>query len=71
MKVALSYVSAAKARRNLEAEIPAWDFDAVREAGHKQWKHDLELITVSGGTDEEKRVFLHRPVSCAFAPQYF
>ena len=57
MKVALSYVSAEKARKNLEAEIPGWDFDAVREAGHKQWKHDLGLITVSGGTEDEKRVF--------------
>ncbi len=78
MKVALSYVSAAKARRNLEAEIPAWDFDAVREAGHKQWKHDLELITVSGGTDEEKRVFytalyhalLHPNIFSDFDGQY-
>jgi predicted alpha-1,2-mannosidase len=57
MKVALSYVSAEKARKNLDAEIPGWGLDAVREAGHEHWKHDLGLITVSGGTDDERRVF--------------
>ena len=57
MKVALSYVSAENARKNLEAEIPGWDFERVREAGQERWKHDLGLITVSGGTDNEKRVF--------------
>jgi predicted alpha-1,2-mannosidase len=57
MKVALSYVSEVKARRNLEAEIPDWGFDAVRQAAHKQWDHDLSLIKVRGGTEDEKRVF--------------
>jgi len=57
MKVALSYVSAAKARKNLENEIADWDFDAVRRAGHIRWNHDLGLIAVSGGTEDEKRVF--------------
>ncbi len=78
MKVALSYVSAEKARKNLEAEIPGWDFDAVREAGHEQWKHDLGLIAVSGGTDEEERVFytalyhalLHPNIFSDFDGQY-
>ena len=57
MKVALSYVSEAKAGKNLESEIPGWSFDAVRQAGRKLWNHDLGLITVSGGTEDEKRVF--------------
>jgi predicted alpha-1,2-mannosidase len=57
MKIALSYVSAAKARKNLEGEIPGWNFDAVRQASHNRWNHDLGLITIQGGTDDEKRVF--------------
>ncbi len=57
MKIALSYVSAAKARQNLESEIPGWDFDAVREAAHNHWNRDLGRIETSGGTDEQKRVF--------------
>jgi len=57
MKVALSYVSEVKARKNLESEIPDWGFDAVRQAGHEQWDHDLGLIKVRGGREDEKRVF--------------
>ena len=57
MKVALSYVSVANARMNLAREIPGWDFGAVRQAAHERWNHDLSLITVKGGTDDQKRVF--------------
>jgi predicted alpha-1,2-mannosidase len=57
MKVALSYVSAANAGKNLDKEIPGWEFDAVRQAAHDRWNHDLGLIAVNGGTDDEKRVF--------------
>ena len=57
MKVALSYVSAEKARLNLEKEIPGWNFEAVHQAARTKWNHDLSLITVRGGTDDQKRVF--------------
>jgi len=57
MKIALSYVSEANARMNLAKEIPGWNFDAVRQAAHNRWNHDLGLITVNGGTDDERRVF--------------
>ena len=57
MKVGLSYVSEANARMNLAKEIPGWNFDAVRQAAHNRWNHDLNRISVSGGTDDQKRVF--------------
>lgn len=57
MKVGLSYVSVAKARKNLEGEIPDWNFDAVRQAGHNRWTNDLSLITLSGGANDLKRAF--------------
>jgi predicted alpha-1,2-mannosidase len=57
MKVALSYVSVANAWGNLEKEIPGWNFDAVCQAAHNQWSHDLGLIAVDGGTEDEKQVF--------------
>ncbi len=57
IKVALSYVSVANAWENLNQEIPGWDFDAVRQAAHNLWNRDLNRISVSGGADDEKRVF--------------
>jgi predicted alpha-1,2-mannosidase len=57
LKVALSYVSVANARKNLDQEIPGWDFEMARKAAHDTWNHELGGIAVSGGTDEENRVF--------------
>jgi hypothetical protein len=37
MKVAISYVSEENARRNLEAEVPGWDFDGTVRAAADDW----------------------------------
>lgn len=61
-KVAISYVSIANAKANLEAENPitafsSKDFDrAVRDAG-RDWNAWMNQIQVSGGTHEEKETF--------------
>jgi predicted alpha-1,2-mannosidase len=57
MRIALSYVSMANARMNLAREIPGWSFDVVRQAAHRRWNQDLGRISVSGGTEDERRVF--------------
>jgi len=57
MRVALSYVSIANARKNLAKEVPGWNLEQVREAAHDRWNHDLNLITIEGGTTELRRVF--------------
>ncbi|MDR0891439.1 MAG: GH92 family glycosyl hydrolase [Mediterranea sp.] len=56
MKVGLSTTSVAGAMKNLEAEIPAWDFDGVRKAAHDEWNSYLSRIEVEG-TDEQKTNF--------------
>ena len=56
MKVALSTTSVAGAKKNLEAEIPAWDFDGVRDAAHNEWNSYLSRIEIDG-TDDEKTNF--------------
>ncbi|MEO3756036.1 glycoside hydrolase domain-containing protein [Streptomyces sp. B6B3] len=57
MKVALSFTSVAGARRNLEAELPGWDFDAVREASQRHWNRMLGRIDVEGGTEQQRVKF--------------
>lgn len=49
-KVGLSYVDAAGAIGNLDAEIPDWDFDRVREDARAAWNRALGRIEVDGGT---------------------
>jgi predicted alpha-1,2-mannosidase len=57
VKVGISAVSIDGARRNLEAEAPGWDFDALHEAARREWREALERIEVEGGTPEQRTVF--------------
>ncbi len=57
MKVGISYVSAEQARKNLEAELPHWDFDRVVDEARDEWNGMLSRIKVKGGTKEEQQRF--------------
>jgi len=57
IKVGLSYVSLAGARRNLRAEQPACDFRRVRRAAARSWNRLLGRVAVDGGTLPQRIVF--------------
>src|SRR5688500_15937239 len=57
LKVAISYTSIEGARKNLEAELPHWDFDKVRADAKAAWNKELSKIEVSGGTDDQTTNF--------------
>lgn len=57
MKVGLSFVSAAGALANLDAESPGWDVDAVATVARASWHAMLSRVTVGGGTPSERRTF--------------
>ncbi len=57
LKAGISFTSLRNAEENLRKEMPGWDFDGVRETCSKLWDRQLAKISVSGGTEEEKRVF--------------
>ena len=50
MKAAISYVSVANARNNLQSEIAAWDFEKVRASARTSWSNVLSSVQVKGGT---------------------
>jgi putative alpha-1,2-mannosidase len=55
IKVALSAEGdVAAAADNLAAEIPAWDFNAVKRAARAKWNEVLGCATIDG-TDEQKK----------------
>jgi len=56
VKVAVSAVSAANALQNLDAEIPRWDFDGLRETTRKKWDRELSRIQIEG-SEEQKKTF--------------
>jgi predicted alpha-1,2-mannosidase len=46
VKVAISGVSTAGALANLRAEVPGWDFDAVRDAARAAWQQSLGQVRI-------------------------
>ncbi len=57
LKVAISYTSLEEAGRNLEAELPHWDFDRVVRESREDWNNWLGKIEVSGGTEAQRVKF--------------
>ena len=56
VKVGVSSVSQEGAARNLEAELPGWDFDATVADARAAWNKELSCISVEG-TEEQQRIF--------------
>lgn len=56
MKIAMSSASIAGAHKNLEAEMPGWDFEGAVKAANATWNKYLSRIQVSG-TEEQKKNF--------------
>ena len=46
LRIGLSPTSIEEAKKNLAAEIPGWDFDAVRAAAKNVWNENLSRIEI-------------------------
>ncbi len=57
IKFALSPVSTAGALKNLEAEIPHWDFEKTKAETVEKWNAELSKIEVKSLTNEDKTTF--------------
>jgi len=57
VKVGLSYVSAADAAANLEAEDPGWSLRAVAQKATQSWNAVLDRIDVQGGSTTQEQIF--------------
>lgn len=56
VKIALSATSVEGAKRNLHAEVPAWDFDLVRSDAGKLWNSMLSRVRIDGSR-AQKNIF--------------
>ena len=57
VKVGISYTSIEGARKNLEAEIPHWDFDKVKNDANEIWNTELSRIKIESTNEDKKEVF--------------
>ena len=71
MKVGVSFVDVAGARRNLEAEAPDFNFDKVRDDARAAWNTQLSKIKVSGGLDTDRTAFYTALYHASLHPNVF
>jgi predicted alpha-1,2-mannosidase len=57
IKFALSPTSTAAALKNLDTEIPHWDFDRIKKEGQDEWNTELSKIKVETITKSDKEIF--------------
>ena len=67
LKVSLSRTSAAGARRNIDSEVPGWDFDGVRKAAEEKWRSLVSRIDAEG-TDEQMKALYTSIYHLCFQP---
>lgn len=57
VKVSLSAVDYEGAKKNMEAEIPHWNFEKVKQEAEDLWNKELSKIEVKGGTHDQQVIF--------------
>lgn len=70
-KVGISFVSIDNALANLNAEIPAWDFDHAHAAAISQWSKTLGLVKADGGTPDQRTIFYTGLYHMLLSPDVF
>lgn len=57
IKFALSPVGMANAMENIQAELPGWDFDAVKAQGQAAWESELSKTQIEADEDTKKNFY--------------
>ena len=71
VKVGISGVDVAGALRNLDAEIPGWDFEQVRRAAAASWERELGRIRIDTVSEDVRRIFYTSLYHTMLAPTLF
>ena len=68
VKVAISPVSIEGAIRNLDAEMPGWDFEAVKSSAEHKWESELSKIEVRSEDTTKLSIFYTALYHTAIVP---
>jgi predicted alpha-1,2-mannosidase len=71
VKTGISGVSAASAANNVHAELPHWDFDAVRQQAQAKWAAQIGKIQVRSANKTHKRIFYTALYHLSLGPTLF
>ncbi|GGB04096.1 hypothetical protein GCM10011511_29260 [Puia dinghuensis] len=71
LKVGVSNVSGEKALANINAEIPAWDFNDIVRQGNEKWRKALDKITIEAADTNQRKVFYTALYHTMIAPALY
>lgn len=71
VKVGVSGVDMTGAKRNVEVELPDWDFDLVKKEASLEWQKYLSKIDISTKDEDQKKIFYTALYHTAVAPNLF
>lgn len=71
IKFAMSPVSTKNALKNLQQEIPGWDFNAIKNQGQKEWENELGKVKIDALSNEEKINFYTSLYHCFLSPTVY
>ena len=71
VKMAVSAVDMEGAQKNLEAEIPGWDFEGIRKSARQTWNNYLSKIDVTTAEQDDKTIFYTAMYHTAISPNLF
>lgn len=71
VKVATSFISIEQALKNLDDEIPHWDFTKVSEQTKALWNDELNKIQIEGASEADKTIFYTSMYHALLLPREF
>ena len=71
VKVGVSAVDMEGAQKNVEAELPEWNFDKIRKEARQAWNNYLSKIDVTTSNTEDKVIFYTSLYHTAISPNLF
>ena len=71
IRIGTSFTSLAGARKNLQAEMPGFNFDQVVAATKAKWEKTLSQIKVTTTNEQDKRIFYTAYYHAAQQPRLF
>ena len=71
VKTGISAVSVEGALKNLEAEIPDWNFDRVRERARQAWQRELSRVRIETSNPKHREIFYTALYHTMLAPTLF
>ena len=71
VKVGISAVSFNGARKNMETEIPDWNFKAIVKKSKDAWNKELSKIEIEGGTQDQQTFFYTSMYHACMSPDIY